>query len=104
MTIREVRQGLLTQGVNEQIAYTLTTTPWGSSPTSACVAVYDVVPGDTHLDVSASCLLGVPTVNGDIITLPVLRSLTRGHIYQLQIKFVVSNNILEAFAMIQAEN
>ena len=31
-SIREVKESPLPQGIDERIAYTLTTTPWGSNP------------------------------------------------------------------------
>ena len=39
--IRKVKESPLVQGVDERIAYTLTTTPWGSSPSSPSVVVKD---------------------------------------------------------------
>lgn len=104
MSIREVREGAQTQGSAEQIAYTLVTTPWGSSPTAASVSVYDITPGATFRDVSASCLLGTVTVVEDVITCPVLHTLTTGHTYQMVIRFTVNSNILEAFTIVEAEN
>ena len=40
--VREVEQGALEQGADESIAYTVTTTPWGSNPTGVAVVAYKI--------------------------------------------------------------
>ena len=43
MTVpRDAKESPLLQGADEQIAYQLTTTPWGSTPTSVDVKCYDI--------------------------------------------------------------
>ncbi len=100
MTTRQVKEGRKYQGVDEQIAYTLTTTPWGSSPIDVDVKIYD----DTRTDKSSTCLNGSPSVNGDIITTPLVISLTARMLYRLEIKFTSSGNIFEAFCEILGES
>lgn len=100
MTQREVNE-TLAQGADESIAYTLTTTPWGSSPGSVSVKAYNVTAGGT--DVTATVLSGSASVASNVITLPTLASLTAGNLYRLEIKFTCSGNIFEAYAYITAE-
>ncbi len=93
------------QGVDEEIAYTITTTPWGSTPTSASVKVYDVTSG-TRTDVTATTLpAGSISVTGDVITLPLLKTgLTAGHTYRVEVKFTASGNVFEFWFLVEAEN
>lgn len=99
---REVREGQLLQGEDEKIAYQLTTTPWGSAPTGVVVKAWDVTGGE-RTDVTSTVLSGTASVNGDVITLPVVQLLTAGKLYRLEIQFVAGGNTWEAYAIIQAE-
>lgn len=103
MTIsREVKEGKLIQGADEKIAYQLTTTPWGSTPTSIIVKAWDITDGG-RTDVTATVLSGTASVTGDVITCPVLQLLTAGNWYRLEIQFVAGGDTWEAYAIIQAE-
>ena len=100
MTIqRKIIESPLKQGADEQIYYTLTTTPWGSSP-SAITIVLKTAAG---ADVSATNLVGSSSVNGNIITTPLVSGLTAATSYRLEIKFTVSQNVVEAWADIHCE-
>ena len=99
---REIAQGKQWQGVDEEIPYTLTTTKWGSSPSSVSVKAY-TVQGETFTDVSSTVLSGSPSVNGDIITLPVLKSLVEGVEYRIEMKFTCSGNVFESWATVFAQ-
>lgn len=99
---REVRESPLHQGADEQIAYRLTTTPWGSSPTSVAVVAYDITT-DARTDVSSTVLSGSAGVVGDVITLPVMKSLTAEHVYRVEIKFTCSGNVFEAILIVNAK-
>mgnify|MGYP000938083784 CR=1 FL=1 len=99
MTIkRHVIPSLLLQGVNERIAYLITTTPWGSNPTDITVAAYC-----DGKDVTATVLTGAASVEGDAITLPALHSLTAGSVYTIPVKFVVKGNTVEAIVTVVGE-
>ena len=95
MNSRKVKESPLEQGVDEQISYTLTTTPWGSAPVAVAVKAYDTT--TSFADVSATVLSGAASVGGDVITLPLLKSLTLGHTYRVEVKFTVNGNIMEAY-------
>jgi hypothetical protein len=88
------------QGEDEEIAYLLTTTPWGSTPGTIVVKLYE---GNDRTDVSATCLSGAASALADVITTPVVKSLTAGLQYRLEIKFTCSGNIFEAYCHINAE-
>ena len=94
---REILEGPLYQGVDEEIKYKLTTTPWGSSPSSPS-AVIKILPADT--DVSSTCLSGSASAVGDVITLPTVKSLTAGTEYRLEVKFTVGGNVMEAWVKV----
>ncbi|MBN1814704.1 MAG: hypothetical protein JXA14_22885 [Anaerolineae bacterium] len=92
---RVVVEGPLYQGEDEGIYYSITTTPWGSSPTNVSVVVKDV--HQSYEDVTDEVMpSGSPSVDGDVITLPKLRNLERNHWYVIEVKFTVSGNDLEA--------
>ncbi len=90
------------QGVDESVAYVLTTTKWGSNPTNVVCKVY-LVENDTNTDVSATTLTGSPTVNGDAITLPLLGGLTAEKKYKVVVRFTVSGNTKSAYFWVDAE-
>ena len=98
---RSVEESPIEQGADEAMVYYLTTTPWGSGPSGIQVKAYDVT-GGTYTEVSLSVLSGSPGASGDVITLPVLGSLTAGNIYKLEIKFTCGSNTFEAWLIVQA--
>ena len=97
---REIVQSPVYQGKDERVAYALTTTQWGSGPTDVTVKIFD----GSGTDVSATCLSGTASVAGDIITTPLVVSLTSGVIYRLEIMFTVDGNDLEPYCLIIAED
>ena len=98
---REIVEGRQKQGVDEEVYYSLTTTPWGSDPSSVSVKAY-TMPDRT--DVTSTVLSGDASTTGDVITLPKCSGLTAGTEYRIEVKFTCSSNVLEAHATIQAEN
>lgn len=100
MSIREVEQGLQTQGVDEALAYTVTTTNWGSSPTSTSAKIYDT---SDDSDKTTTCMTGSTSVAGDVITLPVIDSLAAGTEYRVEVKFTTDSTEWECYFIIQAE-
>lgn len=100
--IREVTEGVQVQGVNEEIAYQLTTTPWGGAPTSPGVEVFA---GLAHLtDVKSLVMPGTSiTVAGDVITLPVLKDLSRGELYRVRVTFTSGGSIRSAWFDVLAQ-
>jgi hypothetical protein len=97
---REVKESPIYQGSDEIIAYTLTTTPWGSSPSSPTVVIKSL---PDLSDTSVTNLNGAPSVLGDVITTPAVKSLTAGTRYRLEIKFTISGNVFETYCIIIAE-
>ena len=101
---REIVEGIQYQGIDEQIYYTITTTPWGASPFSVSMVVKDVAAG--LADVTSTVSTGSASVAGDVITLPVIKSLTditSGHFYRVEVKFTSGGNVFECYFRIQAE-
>ncbi len=97
---REIIESPLYQGEDEEIAYNLTTTPWGSSPGSVVVKAYEL----DGTDVSSTVLNGTASVAGDVITTPAVRSLTDGTVYRLEIKFTDGDgNIWEPYFYINGQ-
>ncbi len=101
MVSRAIIEDVQKQGVDEEIVYTITTTPWGSSPTSPSAVVKDL---SDDSDVTSTVMpAGSASAAGDVITLPVLKALTYGSRYRVEVKFTVSGNILECWFEVRAE-
>ena len=101
MTInRQIVESPLVQGEDEQIAYSLDTTPWGGYTSGESVKLFD----DTGTDVTATLLSGSASADGDVITTPLVISLVSGTRYKLDILWVYAGNTFEAWAYIQAED
>ena len=87
MSIREVAEGVQTQGADEKITYTITTTNWASSPGS----VSQVVKDEDGTDVTSSVTSGSTSVSGDVITLKAISSLTAGTRYRCEVQFTAGS-------------
>ena len=96
MSVREFRESPWEQGADEARDYTLDTAPWGGSPSSPVVTVYDA-DGE---DVSEYVLTGSASVSGDTITTPVVGGLAAGREYRLEIMFTVEGRVEEAYGYI----
>lgn len=99
---REIIEGVQLQGEDESIVYTLTTTPWGSSPSSESAKIYSIV-GDTITDTTTTNMTGSASAANDVITLPAIHSLSAGTLYRVEVKFTCSGNTFEAYAFILGE-
>lgn len=103
MTNRQVLERNLRQGVDEEIAYILETTPWAASPSSdVTITVYDVTYNGRE-DVTVTVTSGTASVSGDNITLPILLDLEEDHVYRVEVKFIASGNTYEPYFMVKAE-
>lgn len=90
---REVTEGKQTQGPDEIIAWAITCTPTPTSVTS--VTVYE---NDTGTDVTATVMpAGSATISSSTITLPLLRSLTAGKTYRVEVLYTDGTNSIEPF-------
>lgn len=96
---RRIIESPLYQGEDEEIAYTLTTTPFASDPSSPVVTVKDA-DGE---DVTADYTTGSASVAGDVITTPTILDLVADTQYRLEIKFTSGGNVLEAWAEMRGE-
>lgn len=100
MTIsRKFIESQVPQGADESISYYFDSTPWGSSPGSVTVKVYD----SAGTDKSATLLTGSAVVVDDRVTLPALSGLTAGERYKLTVKFTSGGNIFSAYCYVLAE-
>jgi len=103
MTVRrEIVESPMEQGKDESISYTLTTTPWGSSPSTISCLVFDITDG-AYTDVTSTVMpTNSPSAVGDVITLSPLKLLTADHQYRVEVKFTCSGNVFEPYCIIQA--
>ena len=88
--IWEVKEGVSYVLATEKKAFSVTTTPVGSTPTSIAVVVYDE---SVDADVTTTVYpTNSPTASGDVITLSLFRGdkATAGHKYRIEITFTDS--------------
>jgi len=99
---RTVKEGKQTQGVDESIVYSLDVSGQGGSPSSPSVVVKDT--SNNNTDVTATVMpAGSASASGDIITLPPLTALTRGHNYRIEVQFVSGSNTLEVYFFVASD-
>jgi hypothetical protein len=104
MTIsREVKEGVQPQGIGEQIAYKLSSTPWASTPTVTGVKAYDVTEPDVRIDVTSTVLSGSSGVVGDQITTPIVKSLTVDRVYWIEITFTSGGLTFVPYFIVRGE-
>jgi len=97
--ITEVSEGTQYQSPDEQLVYSITTTPWGSTPDPVVIAAYDEY---TNTDVTSTVIPGDESVTGDVITLPALKALTLGHSYRIDVKFTDDDsNVWECYFIVK---
>ena len=95
----EVAEGVRHQSSDEKLPYQITTTVLVSGPTSPSVVAYDENDGT---DVTSTVYpTNSPSANGDVITLSLLRDLTIGHTYRIEVKFLVGTSIYECYFRVQ---
>jgi len=105
--ILEVSEGIQYQSSDEELCYRLTTTNWVSNPTNPVIKAYDETIGnedvtDTYPDSSDGLFpTNNPLVDGDQITLSPLKNLIAGHIYRIEVRFAVGDNIYSAHFKVQ---
>lgn len=97
----EVAEGLQYQTSDERLAHKITTTNWVSDPTSPAVVAYDEE--DNSIVTSTVYNPNSPQASGDVITLSLLKSLTIGHTYRIEVKFTVGSNIYECFFRVKCK-
>ena len=100
--IHEVLDGLQQQSVAETAVYSADTLPWGGTPASPAVDVFDEEDYDTSVK-STVMPSGSPSVNAHVITLPPLTALTAGIIYRVYVTFVSGGNTLRGYVRVQAK-
>jgi hypothetical protein len=102
MIKRIVKEGQQAHGVNERLAYKVITTPWGSTPTSVSVSIFDVTAG-AYTNVTTSVTTGSETVSGDEITTRLIHSLTLDHLYWVMVRFTCAGNVFECIIPVKCE-
>jgi hypothetical protein len=99
-TTREVLERKQLQGVDEAISYRVLCTPLAVSVGS--VKVYDETNSST--DVTTTVMpAGTASVSGGSIVLPLLRSLTAGHLYRIEVQYSDGTNTFEPYIRVEAE-
>uniref|UniRef100_A0A6M3J4N7 Uncharacterized protein n=1 Tax=viral metagenome TaxID=1070528 RepID=A0A6M3J4N7_9ZZZZ len=101
MSIREVAQGTQTQGEDEGIVYTITTTNWASAPTETSMIVKDRNGTNVTATVAPT---GSTSVTGDVITLPAISGLAAGQRYRVDVQFTTGGGEpFECYFFIECE-
>ncbi len=87
------------QGEDEEVAYSVDTTPWGGYDSDEAVTLLD----GNGVDVSVAHLAGAASVVGEVITTPLVTALIPGIKYTLQILWVCGANTFEAYCYVIGE-
>jgi hypothetical protein len=82
---------LVDQRPPERVAYTINATIYGGSPTGVVVTLWEVTTAG-NVDVSSTNLSGAATVDGNVITTPLVIDLVPGTNYLVEIKFTAGGN------------
>lgn len=96
---REVVEGLIDQGEDESVVFSIDVSNWGAGPTGVSVVAKD----SGGNDVSGTVLTGTASVNANVITLPALHSLSKGTEYRVEVKFTLGSSDLECYFRVLAE-
>ncbi len=96
---RKFKESPMPQGPGEIVAYLLTTTPWGSSPTSPVVTIKQ-----NGLDITSDVTSGSASVSSDVVTTPLIQNLTAGKEYRIEVLFVTGGNTFVAHGIIKCDN
>jgi len=102
-SIREVVENRQPVGLNERLIFRLTTTNWGSAPTSIVVASFKY-DDETYTNNTTSVFpVNSPSVNGDIISLSPLVPQAISDVYYITVKFTSGGSIWESFFWVDVE-
>lgn len=90
------------QGIDEEIPYGFIVTEWGTSPSSVVVVAKIL---STLVDVTDTLFPdNSPVVDGDLITLSLLKAITEGVVYRIEVKFNVDGGgKVELFGIVRAQ-
>lgn len=99
MSKLEVAEGLQEQSADEILPWAITTTNTVSSPTSPTCVVIDETTGETVT--STVFPSNSPGTSGDVITTDYLKLLTKGHIYRIEVKYVVGSSTYECYFRVE---
>ena len=102
---REFKESPFEQGEDEEAAYKLTVpTSWGTATlTGITITLYEDPDGD-NTDVTSTKTSGSASASGQVITTKLVKSLTDGKKYRLEVKFTTSeSNVMEPYAIIYAQ-
>ena len=89
------------QGSAESIIRTLDVSKIGSSPTSPSVVVIDL---GSNTDVTSTVIpSGSLAVNGNVITMKPLTSLTPGRRYRVALSFTLNSSILQYYWIVSCD-
>lgn len=102
---RECIESPAEQSPDEAISYSITTTPWGSTPTDVALVVWDVTDDNAPSNVTDSTTAGSNSVASDVITTKRITTLTVGHKYRVDVLFTDSgSNVHECFFIVYCRN
>ena len=99
-SLRRVVESPVTQGIDESRPYEIVFTKWGT-PSSPSCKLYSVTAG--FVDVSATCLSGVASVVGSVVTTQVVANLTAGVLYRMVIAVTIGGSAVSAYLEILGE-
>lgn len=97
--IHEVLEGIQEQSASEAITYTVNALPWGGTPTSPVVDIFDEEDLETSL--ASTHLSGTASVSGDSVISKKVIVLVDGVIYRMTVQFESNGHTLQGYVRIQ---
>lgn len=102
MVSRAVKESPQPIGEDEVLKFSLTTTPWASSPASVSVVAKDITT-DNWTVVTSTILSGSASATGDVITWPSIQTVTAGHKYRVECKWTSGSSTYKCYLILEAE-
>jgi hypothetical protein len=100
---RRFKESPWEQGEDERIHYTLDTTPWGATESLLPVNPVTTIKDEDGEDVSDEHLEGDSTVDGTVVTTPLVVGLIRDLDYRIEVLFDLGFDTYEAYGIIKAK-
>jgi antitoxin component HigA of HigAB toxin-antitoxin module len=99
MVTRELINSPVRQGTTEKRAY-LVRTLVGMTPTGVTIAVWDET---ANADATVASTEGSVTVASNVITTKLIKALTAGHVYRVNVEWTSGSEIVNRYFRVEAE-
>lgn len=99
MVTRELINSPVRQGSSEKRGYRCRMLE-GMTPTAVTIAVWDET---ANVDATVASTEGTSTVAANVITTKLIKALTAGHVYRVNVEFTSGSEIINRYFRVEAE-